>query len=277
MSKHNGPLLLAGTLLLQAGSLQAALTANWKFEGNANDSSGNGHDLVPLADNTPSYSAGGISGTHSRGFGGAAWVTDGLTDTSIFNPLSFTVSLWIAPDDINPALNEIFGFVQGGAGASTGWGIRSNTGASGDQIIFLTYGTSSQGMSTVIGPAGTFDGGFSTWYHIAATYDGTTGAKALYVHESTETWSGADASAATTTGSINTPIDGDVSLLGQKPSTPEFRSGIDEVTFYNEVLTETQIQSIFETPGLVVPEPSATLLLAGVGLGGLLRRRRQGV
>src|SRR5687768_14885263 len=78
--------------------LQNGLIAYWKFQGNANDTSGNGNDATLHGNAT--FTA-GHSGTDCQ-----AIQFDGIEDyasleTGFNLPNTFSLSLWIKPDDVN--------------------------------------------------------------------------------------------------------------------------------------------------------------------------------
>ncbi|QNN22314.1 LamG domain-containing protein [Planctomycetales bacterium ZRK34] len=116
----------------------------------------------------------------------------------------------------------------------------------------------------------------SEWYHLAFTYQGgVSNGLRLYIN-------GVD---VTTTTSGTLP--GTIGASGTDPlaagqvsnainNDKQFAGLMDELAFYNEILTPYQIASLANgySPTSVIPEPASAALLGSLMLMGLSRRRR---
>lgn len=116
--------------------------------------------------------------------------------------------------------------------------------------------------------ASLFDGDF---HHLVLTYDSTGGANRVTAYldgvAQTITYTSANAP----TNFANFGFDPSLGARNVRGTIGAFFDGtIDEFAMYDGVLTSTQVQSHF---AVMIPEPSAALL-GGLGLLGLLRRRR---
>ncbi len=100
------------------------------------------------------------------------------------------------------------------------------------------------------------------WHHIAYTANATAEVTQLYID-------GALAGTTTTPAfAFPTFNNFEVGRLGRSSPTDAFAGSVDDLRIYDTVLTGSEIAAL-----AAVPEPSAALL-GGLGLLGLLRRRR---
>lgn len=120
----------------------------------------------------------------------------------------------------------------------------------------------------------------SGWNHVAMTYNGTTGTQTLYLNGTAfAAKTGAPATMNEGTGNATMGIgaklvtNGTTADVGNSPGY--FNGKIDDLAMWNETLTATDIEAIYDNGllGIAVPEPAAALL-GGLGLLTLLRRHR---
>ena len=109
-----------------------------------------------------------------------------------------------------------------------------------------------------------------TWHHSAVTYDG--GTIRSYLN-----------GVLTGTSSLGGPISVDRITLGSQSLTAnggilDYNGLIDEFQIYNEALSGSEIQNLFNNPGAgaaAVPEPSSVALFGAIALGAVRFQRRK--
>lgn len=162
---------------------------------------------------------------------------------------------------------------------------RRPTAAGGYDTIFASSRFRYQNINDALGgginsPGGSFGGTYplnpDDWYFTALRYNDTTGTLESYAVTAGDLLGGpvlvGSANSPGLGNAINWRIGGDgTSLIG---GFDGWAGEIDYVAFYNQLLTDGQIQNAFAN--FVVPEPSAFILFA-LGLAGIavLRRRRK--
>lgn len=242
----SGALISSTCLLVISSQAFAGLISYFPFEGNANDVAGGYTSTVSGA-------------TLTTGHTGQAYLFDGSNDYIMvslnINPGALpqlTMGAWVKADTGNP-IRQIISHDNGGydrslgidhRGGSTGWSAFSGTGS-------------------VLGafPVTTGD-----WTFVAVSYDQATSRVTLYVDGNTKSETG-------------TPGTGHSTLrIGSNPSYGEFFSGtVDDVFFFDQVLTTSQLDHIRINGVQPVPVPPALLLLGSglVGLAGVRKRVRK--
>jgi len=216
-----------GAILKNIYSLQSDLIGYWEFDGNTEDSSGNGND-----------------GTVH----GATWTTDcksgscldfdGDDDVTIADSPSLsspaytkqaTWMFWVKFNTLDFSFNWPTFLGKGFAVGSKEYDVRFNNGT---KQIFLSLSNGSQSQDRVFDKA---DWQIDEWYHIAITYEGTTQKVKLYINGD---W------VDTKTFTINNPLrDTDKSL---EIGTSDFNGIMDEVKIWNYALTEEEIKEEYE-------------------------------
>lgn len=249
-------LLLAGqqfsTKLIQEVSKEY-LMAYWKFNGNAADSSGHGHDGVLKTGYVGGNAASAVDGgtlpqlTTDR-FGNAnmaySFNNGALIEVpyaSELNPPAFTISLWV-----NMKANTNGSYMI----SMNRWnGYKFNL--NGTAVPFLTVSVAS---SIYDRDAGAVNVTANTWTHLAVSY--TDGAMKFYVNgELKKTWTNTPGAALT----LASPVD--LSIGNELPkqyynltdnSNPNYFWGasyfigsMDDIRFYNTVLADKDINSIY--------------------------------
>jgi len=188
----------------------ANLVGNWTFEGNANDSSGNG--LHGTVNGAPTYVAGPV---------GQAINLNGTTDWVVVGPVGIsgtdarTISGWAKPDTMTiPDWCNIFGFT--GATGTANLSFDMNKRGGQDQYCIHVYGWERNIMAIDL-----------EWHHLAATYDGTTIA-----------WYGDGRFVGSEDREINTD---DIVHMGKRAHSDVMWPGsIDEVRIYNQALSDAE-------------------------------------
>ncbi|GAC1313728.1 MAG: hypothetical protein NVSMB24_37390 [Mucilaginibacter sp.] len=231
------------------------LVAEWKFNGNAKDATGNGHDGILTTGYIGSSAATAVDGgtlptlTPDR-FGRANMAyhfNNGATVdvpwSSAFNPQSFTISLWLSRDGTN-SNNYMVSFDRW-----NGYKFQLQ----GGNLPFLT-------VQTTAGYHDQDDGGASVtnpnvWTHVAVSY--TAGTEKFYIN-------GVLVKTATFPAGTLIPAPSNVDftignellkkdyVLTDNGSDPNhywggdyFIGSLSNIRFYNVALTDSQIHSIW--------------------------------
>ncbi len=235
--------------LFATGVSHAALIAHYDFQGNTLDSSSNGNHAA----------VSGATLTSDRfGNSNSAYFFDGsdAISTPLFREtynVDFSVAAWFqfdgaASDFYRPVVAVDTGeFFIGKDFSNTNIGVEN-----GNWINNVAVGTNA------------WDGG---WHHIAVTFDGTSPGSTLTGRAYL------DGLLVGTYGWTNAASAAGQLYIGHEVTNPTnwFLGAIDDVRFYDNVLSQADISGLLSTTS--VPEPSA-LLLFGFGLLGLAVCRR---
>ncbi len=232
------------------------LVAFWRGDGDATDSSGNGHS------GTLTNSASFDSGLQNQAFrlgGSDDYVDFGSPGGLLLSDTSFTISSWVNFSAASDFTNDE-GIVQRYTESGGAWGLlRYRTG----EFLFAldtdgTWPPTRELISTI-----TPD--LNRWYHVAAVYDHPSGYTKLYVDGSLD--SSAAGSPITIYPGASTVTVGDWYRLNDATccAATAVSGRVDEVAIYSRALSASEIAAI--------PEPSTALLLS-LGLAGLAARRR---
>jgi hypothetical protein len=231
------------------------LVAEWKFNGNAKDATGNGHDGILTTGYVGSSAATAIDGGTLPAlvpdrFGRANMAyhfNNGATVdvpwSSAFNPQSFTISLWLSRDGTN-SNNYMVSFDRW-----NGYKFQLQSG----NLPFLT-------VQTTAGYHDQDDGGASVtnanvWTHVVISY--TAGTEKFYINGTlVETATFAPGSLIPVPSSVDFTIGNELLekdyVLTDDGSDPNHYSGGDyfmgslsNIRFYNVALTDSQVHSIW--------------------------------
>ncbi|WP_172841074.1 LamG-like jellyroll fold domain-containing protein [Rhodovulum sp. P5] len=233
-------ILTAAIFSISAATAQAAVVAEYLFDGNANDTSGNNENLTLAGD------AGYASGQF-----GQALALDGAGDYAYtafhdYGLSSFTFETWINSRDVNRNVHYIS--LQMGQYVVLGdYGVADvSTWASGLNPVDVGSITVTQTLSN------------DTWYHLAFTYDGTT--QKVYID-------GALAGSAATTGSLSGGYATGLVIGARHTQGTQYVDGlIDNVRIHDVALEQSQLGYYTDGGPANVPLPAgAALLLSGLG------------
>jgi len=244
-------------------AMSATLVHYWDFEGGYADKAGSADGTAGAEVSTST----GWDGNTAAQFpgavsGGGAFDSTGYVDITVGTPVAgaFTMSYWIKiADDGGTNARGIFDFSgDGGDGPQSLY-----IGGTGN-LAFRVDGLSGGGAA--LAPLAEDD----LWHFVVASYDPTNG---IEVHID---GFGVDASNPSTYGTVNWDPDQYLGAFNVGTNVDRGLDGsLDDVAIYDGLLTESQINGLFN--GTLspdgIPEPGVTLLGA-LGLLGLLRRRR---
>ena len=240
------------TQLIQEVSVEY-LVAHWKFDGDATDASGNGHDGTLKTGYVGSSAAAATDGgtmpqlaTDRFGRDNMCYAFDNgsLIDVpyaAALNPPSMTISLWVKMTSNNNGSYMI---------SLDRWnGFKFNL--NGTAVPFLTASTANGIYDRDAGAVNVSTG---VWTHLAASY--TDGTMKFYMNGAlVKTWTNTPGSLVT----LSSPID--LSIGNEMPkqyynlsdnSNPNYFWGasyfvgaMDDIRFYNTTLTDAEVLSIY--------------------------------
>lgn len=200
------------------------LAAEYLFNNNALDSSGNGYNGVV---------SGAVITEDRYGEENSAYHFDGIDDNiSLGNTLttdftSITVSVWVRIDSF-PTLNAGVLVKTGSTSTSKDWQLDFHINQTPEFAVAEGYG----GVASTSPEAAELD----TWYHLVGIYDGETNETAIYVDGVEKdrdvhsiTWS------HTTQGLY----------IGYGADIHRFHGDIDDIHIYNRVLTDSEIIALY--------------------------------
>ena len=248
-------------VILGAGVTNASLVAQYTFEGNFNDVSGNGHNGTISA-----TGVGSIINDPERGM--VFSNTSAYVDIHSTTPLpalaaqtSITLTAWVKQTAVATSpYAYILQVGNNGDSAIASLGVLADQrvasysetdqpGTNADQVYTYSDGPVEAGAA------------WESWHHLAVVYDRSTDIATFYID-----------GVAAGTNDISKLQDtygftwAQARLGGDDNGTPYYQGLMDDVRYYDEALSAEEIAI------LAVPEPATMALL---GLGGLLLRKRK--
>jgi len=290
MVKHMTLALVAASVLAAAVPVRADLIAHWKLDdGVADNTTTTAVDEVDAAQNgaltnmsTPDDRSDGSGWITSEANGakvGGAIEFNGDTDNAYIaatvgsdlptGNAARTVSLWVYTD---ATAKEKF-FSYGGNGDGEVFDLTIEDTGGSPHIYFRHDGGNRQYPGAVL----------NEWMHVAVVVpDSATHTDDLQVFINGAEKIGFQGGGSVRT--LNTAADDDELFLGARETGPAppadyFAGRLDDVQIYDQALSDTQIQSLFDSPGSVIPEPATLgmMIVGGIGLAVMGRRRSLGM
>lgn len=220
------------------------LVDQYLFNGNLNDSSGNGLNLA--AGGTYRY----VTGHNGSPNSAVQLITANPANGTFFLGTgpdlanqSSSVSFWIR-DDVPGSESWVFGLGHpAGTGGSTGQDMHVSLGSG---TLRYSFFNNDLDASLTLAP--------SAWYNLTFTYDNVTGRRDEYVN-----------GVLFATDTTGTPFSGgDALKVGFQGST------LDDLSFYNRALTGREVEALYH-----VPEAGTSALYLALGLAGMLAMKRR--
>jgi hypothetical protein len=236
------------------------LMGYWKFNGNPNDSSGNGNNGLLRTNWTGNSATTAVDGgtlpqlvADRYGHANSAYYFDkGATIevpyTSALNPKNITISLWCKTDIISNGGDYMIALDRW-------WGYKFNLQTSNFLYftIFHSYPNTwvmdNDGGSNSAVPLG-------SWVHVAVTFDNASGtAKFYFKGKPVQTLTNKTGPPITLTNGYNITIGNELAKANYNmtdSNSPDYYYGpdyfigsLDDIRFYNTALTDNEILSIF--------------------------------
>lgn len=272
--KTSTKLLLLFSFALTSHS-KAVLTTNliayWDFEGSGNNN-------TALASGGAAYNLTLANGATAGGTGksGQGLQLDGVNDyatvgSNVNVNQPWTISAWFR-SDISPlgTVREMVyeSYATTTTGFSMSFGLREGAPTTGTAYELFADGVSTdKSQQAQVTDANTGN----VWHHIISTYNPSTRQTLAYLDGSaTPTYT-----LTLNVGDTLVPVAGLRLGTYRGADTRFFDGTIDEVALWNRALTASELSEVYSlgAASRPVPEP-AVALLGGLGLFGLLRRRR---
>lgn len=212
-----------GTIPASGDCGAVALVAEWKFNGNANDSTSNGHNGTVVGAILTNGKDGGANGAYS--FNGVdQYINYG--NSTAFNSSDITFTSWVKPNVVT-GLQEIMA-------KEMQYKYRLN----GINLDILISANGTSWAKIVTAPAN-FSAG--SWYNVAVTVSSSTNTVVAYVN-------GVQIGSYSLGTSI-TAFNGMNLYAGTHLPNGEMMNGsIDDMRVYNRALSSTEIQAIYTNP-----------------------------
>lgn len=214
----------------------------------------------PISDaNTFDYSLNGNTGTLTgtslvyeypglHFAGNDEYINTGATFQTTFRG-SFSISMWVKPDDGGPSGSEFFMGLSDTTGADSLIQVRYGTG----RLIDFAYWAEGNTGNTARTASAVFVNGQETWHHIVCVADSTiggVGGKKIYFDGINQTLNATrDGSTAGVTFADYTSVQNMVIGAYSDSGTPEAFAAtlMDEILIYNKALSIAEVRSLFES------------------------------
>ncbi|MFC1600634.1 LamG domain-containing protein [Patescibacteria group bacterium] len=220
------------------GSPVGSAVGHWKFDegygdtaydtgtgGNNGDLAGSGTTCPQSADSAcPSWSNDGKSGkTLDFDTAGTDDYVELVGEGSDFSIDDFTVSAWVYRDADSGAVESIISNLDS---ASDGWALQIDS----TDVARLSYNGQNVLSTSTISTGG--------WYHVVATSNSTSSETKIYINGKIE-------NTLATSGSISENTDARIGTRSYNPVASSFSGKIDDLRFYNNVLTADQVKLLY--------------------------------
>jgi len=211
-------------------SIPSGYIANYPFDGNAVDASGDGLNGTVYGATAVTDRFGNANG--ALFFSGSNSYVQTIPSSSI--PASLSVGLWVRPTALN---RQVWGSIYDPSGGKNGW----VTWLGGDGSISFQRYYNNAASNSITSPTG--EVALNQWSYLVFTFDGSTGNAAIYVN-ATQVASGV---LSILTNGNDTPLTFGISALLQ--SYYFYSGSMDGVRVYNRALTSSEVYDLYTNGG----------------------------
>ncbi len=271
--------LSAALLVWAAGTLGAAPLLHFDFDTPGSSQTSTGSLALTLATqegstpvNKTTASPAGPDGSSVLNFSGAPQNTTLGTNISSQTAFttglgSFTITAWVLNN--TTAANERIFYLRGGTKVAIDFNMTGTPGNPAQLILAVNGATAVGSLMGGVGSPISIPNVNPVWQMVAVTYDAATGSVVFYSGELEGALKSYAPNAKLTEAAVTNSTF--LSIGNINGGGRILDSYLDEVSFYNYVLTPLEMQQVFEA----VPEPGsmAAVLLGGLVLAGAARRR----
>ena len=209
---------------IQVSNLQKGLVGQWKFEGNAKDSTPYGNNGTVYGATLTTDRKGQISKAYSFSDGNYIGVPD---SASLTLGSGVTVEAWVNASNLSGHTSNQFRIADKMYYPTNGWYLRYDS--TGSAFQFSTYDGTDHSASYSVTPS------LNTWYHVVGVSDGIN--NTVYVNGV----AGTPASSGTLTNSTNN-LEFSIGV-----SDYSWNGSIDGVRIWNRALSAAEVKSLYDS------------------------------
>ena len=238
-----------------ASNASASLIAEYKFSGNANDTSGNGHNGFITAATLTTDRFGSTDSAYA--FNGTdAYIEVLDSDDLRLNNTDFSFRAWVLEIERNISFQDAI-ITKRGTGNENGW-FFSITGSAGPGGGGNAYYQASGGVDP--SALSTSNVTLNIWHHIALTYNSASEDLRFFID-------GIFDSSTATLPTPNSSTEANL-FIGRDSSGQRyfFHGKLDDIGIYNNVLSDSEIRHLAGISSIPIPQSASLFAIGLLGL-----------